>query len=81
LCFLPTSEKHSEELIAISDAEFARGQVKEALTSHSQISHLKKHKRCGKMHALSGTQWSTWHIHFVGSRAHHFIRNIFYCSI
>jgi len=41
--------------------------MKDALASHSQISYLEKHKRCGKTHTLSGTQWSTWHIHHVGS--------------
>jgi len=56
LCFLPTSEKLSEELIAIVDAESARGQVKEPLASHSSISYLEKHKRRGKTYTLSDTQ-------------------------
>jgi hypothetical protein len=49
-------EKLSKELIAILDAESARGLMKEALASHSQISYLEKHKRRGKTLARSGTQ-------------------------
>jgi len=48
--------KLSEELIAIADAESARGQMKKPLASHSEISYLEKHKRRGKTHTLSGTQ-------------------------
>ena len=44
MCFLPTSEKLSEELIAILDAESARGQVKEPQASHSFIAILKNTK-------------------------------------